>query len=39
MGIEHKGGRARKSPQQNFNDMYIDKVDPVTGIGQMAGEK
>jgi hypothetical protein len=37
-GIEYKSGGATKTPQQNFNDMYINKFG-ANGVGQIAGEK
>lgn len=37
-GIEYKSGSATKTPQQNFNDMYVNQFG-ADGVGQLAGEK
>ncbi|KEO58789.1 hemagglutinin repeat-containing protein [Thalassospira permensis] len=36
-GIEYKSGGATKTPQQDFNDMYINQFG-ADGVGQLAGE-
>lgn len=36
-GIEYKSGGATKTPQQDFNDMYINQFG-ADGVGKLAGE-
>ena len=36
-GIEYKSGGARKTPQQDFNDMYISRYG-AQGVGKIDGE-
>lgn len=36
-GIEYKSGTARKTPQQDFNDMYINRFG-ADGIGKIEGQ-
>ncbi|MFV0421719.1 hypothetical protein [Oleidesulfovibrio sp.] len=37
-GIEYKSDSAKKTPQQDFNDMYINQFG-ADGVGQLSGEK
>jgi filamentous hemagglutinin family protein len=37
-GVEYKSGSATKTPQQNFNDIYVNQFG-ADGVGQLAGEK
>jgi filamentous hemagglutinin len=37
-GIEYKSGGATKTSQQNFNDMYINKIGSTEGVGLLKGE-